>query len=205
MINFNAIKANIKKITVLGSALFFCLFFVGCSWVTTPSVIPDNGGMDEYDSQFISLLNELNTPLELLNYLSTCHYKEHDGAYTPYEFYNMKEGDCVDFGIFSCYVLHYHEYNVYSVPIFFLNESESAGHLLTVFEYKDTDADWYWGSTLDKYGVIDVSSLFSSVSPALNSIEACVNAYINFLGGSYTLASYEVNPWNYCGYRAITQ
>jgi len=42
--------------------LFFCLFFVGCSWVTAPLFIPDNGGMEEYDLQFISLLNELNTP-----------------------------------------------------------------------------------------------------------------------------------------------
>jgi len=192
-----------KKYFVLGMVIFFCLFFVGCSWVTTPPVIPDNGGMDEYDSQFISLLDELNTPLELLFFLSTCHYKEHEGAYTPYEFYIGKEGDCVDFSIFSCYVLHYHDYNVYSVPIFFLNES--AGHLLTIFEYKDTDADWYWGSKLDKYGVIDVSSLFNSVSTALDSIEACVESYVDFLGDSYTLASYEVHPWNYCGYRTITQ
>jgi len=56
-----------KKLFVLGIALFFCLFFVGCSWVTAPTVIPDNGEVDEYDSQFISLLNELNNPLELLN------------------------------------------------------------------------------------------------------------------------------------------
>jgi len=190
-----------KKLFVLGIALFFCLFFVGCSCVTTPPIIPDNGGMDEYDSQFISLLDKLNTPLELLFFLSTCHYEEHDGAYTLYEFSIGKEGDCVDFGIFNCYVLHYHDYNVYSVPIFFLNES--AGHLLTVFEYKDTDADWYWGSKLDKYGVIDVSCLFSSVSTVLDSIEDCVDLYIGWWGDTYTLESYEVNPWNYCGYRAI--
>jgi len=42
-----------KKLFVLGIALFFCLFFAGCSWVTTPPIIPDNGGMDEYDPQFI--------------------------------------------------------------------------------------------------------------------------------------------------------
>jgi len=173
-----------KKLFVLGIALFFCLFFVGCSWIITPTIIPDNGGMDEYDSQFISLLNRLNTPLALITFLSICHYKEHDGAYTPYEFSIEKEGDCVDFGIFNCYVLHYHDYNVYSVPVFFLYDYESAGHLLTVFEYKDTDLDWYWGSTLDKYGVIDVSSLLFSVSPALDSIEACVDAYIDFLGDS---------------------
>ena len=192
-----------KKLFVLGIALFFCLFFVGCSWVTAPTIISDNGGMDEYDSQFISLLDKLNTPLELITFLSTCHYEKHDSIYTPYEFYIKKEGDCVDFGIFNCYVLHYHDYNVYSVPIFFLNES--SGHLLTVFEYKDMDADWYWGSKLDKYGVIDVSCLFFSVSPALDSIEACVDAYIDFLGDSYTLASYEVRPWNYCGYRTMAQ
>jgi len=194
-----------KKLFVLGIVLFFCLFFGGCSWVTIPPIIPDNGGMDEYDPQFISLLNELNTPLKLLNFLSTCNYKEHDDTYTPYEFYIKKEGDCVDFGIFNCYVLHYHDYNVYSVPVFFLNDYESAGHLLTIFEYKDTDDDWYWGSTLDKYGVIDVSSFLSSVSLALNSIEACVDAYMDFLGDSYALASYEVNPWNYCGYRAMAR
>jgi len=188
-----------KKLFVLGMVLFFCLFYAGCSWVTTPPVIPDNGGMDEYDSEFISLLNELNTPLKLLNFLSTCHYKEHDGAYTPYEFYNKREGDCVDFSIFSCYILHYHDYKVYSVSIFFLNESE--GHLLTIFEYKDTDTDWYLGPRIDKYGVIDVSSLFTSVSMALDSIEACVNSYVEFLGDTYTLASYKVNSWNYCGYR----
>jgi len=56
-----------KKLFVLGVALFFCLFFTGCSWVITPPIIPDNGGIDEYDSQFISLLDKLNTPLELLN------------------------------------------------------------------------------------------------------------------------------------------
>jgi len=58
-----------KKLFVLGIALFFCLFFVGCSWVTVPPFIPDNGGMDEYDSQFISLLNELDTPSKLISYL----------------------------------------------------------------------------------------------------------------------------------------
>jgi len=39
--------------------------------------------------------------------------------------------------------------------------------------------------------------------PALDSIKACVDCYVAFLGDSYTLASYEVNPWNYCGYRTI--
>ena len=38
-------------------------------------------------------------------------------------------------------------------------------------------------------------------------VEACVNvnAYIDFLGDSYTLASYEIHPWNYCGYRSMAR
>ena len=86
-----------KKLFVLGIVLFFCLFYVGCSWITTLLIVPDNGGMYEYDSQFISILNELNTPSKLLNFLSTCHYKEHDGAYTPYEFY-INMGNCRGIG-----------------------------------------------------------------------------------------------------------
>ena len=188
-----------KKLFVLGIVLFFCLFFVGCSLMTAPLFIPDNGGMDEYNSQFISLIDKLTTPHKLLFFLSTCHYKEHDGAYTPYEFFTKKEGDCVDFSIFSCYVLHYHDYNVYSVPVFFL--SKSVGHLLTVFEYKDTDADWCWGDRMDKYGVIDVRNMLYSLCYDLDSIEACVNLYMEWWEDTYILESYEVNPWNYCGYR----
>ena len=55
---------------------------------------------------------------------------------------------------------------------------------------------------MDKYGVIDVWSLISSVSTPLDSIEACVDLYMSWWGNTYTLASYEVHPWNYCGYRA---
>ena len=45
-----------KKLFVLGVALFFCLFFAGFSGITKSLIIPDDGGMDEYDPQFISLL-----------------------------------------------------------------------------------------------------------------------------------------------------
>ena len=54
-----------KKLFVFIIVLFSCLFFVGCSGVTTPLIIPDNGGMDEYDPQFISLLDELKTPYQI--------------------------------------------------------------------------------------------------------------------------------------------
>ena len=48
-------------------------------------------------------------------------------------------------------------------------------------------------------------SLFSSVSTSLDSIKACVDCYVEFLGDAYTLASYEVNPWNYFSYGTIAR
>ena len=192
-----------KKIFVLGIALFFCLFFVGCSWVTAPPIIPDNGGMDEYDSQFISLLDKLNTPLKLLNFLSTCHYKKHDSLYTPYEFYIKKEGDCVDFSIFSYYVLHYHNYVVNSVRIQFFNES--SGHIITVFAHKNTDQ--YFEYTLAKYGYISGRNIYpTGYFNTLDTIEDCVYNFTKWPEGEvYIVKSYEVNPWNYFSYRTIAR
>ena len=41
-----------------------------------------------------------------------------------------------------------------------------------------------------RMGDLSGESLFSSVSTALDSIETCVDCYVEFLGDSYTLASY---------------
>ena len=189
-----------KKLFVLGIVLFFCLFFVGCSWIITPTIIPDNGGMDEYDPQFISLLNELDTPSKLMSYLKdSTQYVTHIGRYTPYEFFLKKEGDCADYSIFSCYVLHYHDYNVYSVYIEFFNEL--SGHVITVFEHKNTDQ--YSGYTLAKYGYISGRNIYpTGYFNTLDTIEDCVYNFTKWPEGEgYIVKSYEVHPWNYCGYR----
>jgi len=54
---------------------------------------------------------------------------------------------------------------------------------------------------MDKYGVIDVRNMLYSLCYDLESIETCVNCYMEWWEGVYILESYEVNPWNYCGYR----
>jgi len=191
-----------KKLFVLGMTLFFCLFFVGCSWVTTPTIIPDNGGMDEYDPQFISLLNELDTPSKLISYLKdTTQYGIHIGIYTPYEFFLKKEGDCADYSVFSCYVLHYHNYVAYSVRIDFFNVFSD--HVITVFEHKNTDQ--YSQYTLAKYGYISGRNIYpTGYFNTLDTIEDCVYNFTKWPEGEgYIVKSYDVNPWNYCDYRTI--
>ena len=130
-----------KKLFISGMILFFCLFFVGCNGGIIPEIVPDDGGMSSYDPKFISLLNELSNPLKLLDYLNeNTQYTKHYGMYTPYEFYLKKEGDCLDYAVFSCYVLNYHDYVVYNVYIKFLYEpGETEAHAITVFEHKATE------------------------------------------------------------------
>jgi len=180
-----------KKLFVLGIALFFCLFFVGCSWVTAPTIIPDNGGMDEYDPQFISLLNELDTPpSKLMSYLKdSTQYGIHIGIYTPYDFFLKKEGDCADYGVFSCYVLHYHNYVAYSVRIDFFNVFSD--HVITIFAH----------------GYISGRNIYpTGYFNTLDTIEDCVYNFTKWPEGEgYTVKSYEVYPWNYFSYRTITR
>jgi len=194
-----------KKFFVLSIILFLCLpSFVGCNGVTTPTTVPDDGGMGSYDSQFISLLNKLYNPWKLMDYLiDNIQYTKHTGIYTPYEFYLKKEGDCADYSVFSCYVLHYHDYVVYSVCIYFLYEpGEPAGHAITVFEHKATDQ--YFGFPyLAKYGYLSNHSLVLELIPpeGLDSIKDCVDDYMERWGEGYNLDYYTVNPWNYCDYK----
>jgi len=194
-----------KKLFISGMILFFYVFFVSCGGVTTPTTVPDDGGMGSYDSQFISLLNKLYNPWKLMDYLiDNTQYTEHYGIYTPYEFYLKKEGDCADYSVFSCYVLHYHDYVVYSVCIYFLHEpGETEGHVITVFEHKATDQ--YFGFILAKYGYFIDHKLCLTATPSLDSIKFCVDDYMERWGEEYNFDYYTINPWNYCDYKNMAR
>lgn len=194
-----------KKLFISGMILFFCVFFVSCSGGTTPPLtFPDDGGMGSYDPQFISLLNELYSPNKLAVYLiQNTQYKEHDGIYTPYEFYLRKEGDCADYSVFSCYVLHYHDRIAYSVIMLF--SDVEYGHAITVFESKkDIDDSLGWAPNMGKYSYF---TTYRYIIPAgtnpggFDTIKDCVDHYMEHWGSKHTLASYEVNPWNYFYYK----
>jgi len=193
-----------KKLLIYGMMLFFVIFLVSCSGITTPTTVPDDGGMDEYDPQFISLLNELNTPLKLMDYLlDNMQYKMTDVAYTPYEFYLKKEGDCGDYATFNCYVLHYNDYEVYWVYIIFANPNMHP-HAIAVFEHKATDNYWWWGP-IAKYGYFDVYNLVLngvSIYPRdFNTIGDCIDDLE--VSREESVESYEVYPWNFFDFKKI--
>jgi len=132
--------------------LFFCLLFlIGCVGNLSNLfllTVPDDGGMDEYDPNFISLIKNLNTPEKLSSWLkNNTTFKNNFGSLTPYEFYLKREGDCNDYKIFNCYVLHYNGYNVNQLNVKFNNLT---GHGLAIFENK--------GNKPYKYGIVNVKS-----------------------------------------------
>lgn len=192
-----------KKLLFLGVILFFgALFLIGCDVITIPYFVPDDGGMDEYDPQFISLLESLSNPLELHSWLSnnTQHETHGGNIYTPYEFYLNKKGICSDYSIFSCYVLHYNGYEVYNVCIYG-DFSLYSAHSITVYKYKYGES--YPGvpeATTGYYGYLNVDKLclMGGFDFTFNNIEACAYHLADYMG--VTIKSYEVNPWNYAWY-----
>ena len=45
-------KEKEKKYYFVILFLVLAIFYAGCNWITTLLIVPDNGGMGEYDSQF---------------------------------------------------------------------------------------------------------------------------------------------------------
>jgi len=191
-----------KRILVFSMLLFLSLlFFVGCdsSYPTVPDTFPDDGGMGSYDSQFISVINSLDDPWKLNVWLDeNVQYNADDIVYTPYDFYIHQEGQCADYSIFNCFVLHYHDYVVHNVQVYFIPEPElSSSHAITVYETKAEDAAEYWFWKWDKYGYLSVNEFNpGGVGKDFNSIEDCVNHYMS-KNSKYKYSHHVIHPWNH--------
>ena len=69
----------------------------------------------EYSEMFSEVVNQLNTPEKLLEYMRD-NFTEawHEGhiSYSPEVFFNIKEGGCKELATFGSYVLDQHGYEV---------------------------------------------------------------------------------------------
>ena len=179
-----------KKLFFYGLSFFIVVtVLAGCGGVIpspTTSTVPENGGMEQYDSKFVSLVENLNTPEKIETWLeNNISYKKHDGKYTPYEFYLKKEGDCGDYTTFICYVLHHHSYEVSRMRISPNNNDTT--HAFVIFQ--------------DKYG--QGYDLFTPYE--LWTHLDTIGEWVGFMGwklGWNTIGwTYETHPWNYFEYR----
>jgi hypothetical protein len=151
------------------------------------SFIPDVLGMGLYqgDSEFVSLLYQLDSPQKICQYMEKYFsYKLLNGPHSPYQTYLSKEGDCCDHAIFANCLAHFHGYESNIVNIAWTN-----GHSHSIVVY-------------DMGNHYTYSSVYLYFSQSFNSIEACVNHCTSRFG--YILSDYEVFDWDYYNYRNIT-
>lgn len=124
--------------------LILLIFFLsGCV------VFDLNGWVVPDDPEFLALIEELDTPQKIGNYmLENFTYEIHD-FYTldPYELWQTKKGDCDDFSAFGVFMADYHNYETYQVEIF---DNTWFTHYVAVYDeniwYSITDCqDYYFG------------------------------------------------------------
>ena len=72
------------------------------------------------DAEFIALVQELDTPLKICQYMKDNFTYELHLLYTPnpYILWQTKKGDCNDFATFGVFIADYHGYETYQIKIY---------------------------------------------------------------------------------------
>lgn len=113
-----------KKLLIL---LIFIFFLSGCGIYNLNSfVLPD-------DIEFLALVQELNTPEKICQYMADNFvYEPHNILLVPYQLYITKKGDCDDFAIFGIFFANYHNYETYQIALFY--KDIRYNHYLAVYK-----------------------------------------------------------------------
>ena len=84
-------------------------------------VLPD-------DIEFIECINGLDTLDKIMGYMKDNFIPTpHKPAYSPYEMWKYKKGDCNDYSNFAVFVAHYHGWEVYQILVNFGNYAHMMG------------------------------------------------------------------------------
>ena len=116
-----------KKLLVL--FILLTLFSSGCGsglYDLNLFTIPD-------DAEFLALVQELDTPKKICQYmLDNFTYEIHD-FYTldPYTLWQTKKGDCNDYASLGIFIANYHNYETYQIAISYSNTLIK--HMLAVY------------------------------------------------------------------------
>ena len=112
--------------------LILSIFLLSGCGIYNPSnfVMPD-------DLEFITLIQELDTPEKICQYMTdNFGYEEHLLAtLTPHQLYLNKKGDCDDFSTFGVFLANYHNYETYQIQIYF----KSSVFFHTIAIYKENN------------------------------------------------------------------
>lgn len=104
----------------------------------------------EDDLEFMAMVEKLNTPQEIADYMrDNFTYEEHK-FYTPdpYTLWKTEKGDCNDFATFGIFIAHWHGYEIYLIKIYYSGTFEK--HCIAVYVEDDglsfTDCQYYFNN-----------------------------------------------------------
>jgi len=156
--------------------IILTIFLSGCGiYNLSFFTIPD-------DTEFLTLIEELDTPEKIGNYmLDNFIYESHPYyVLSPYQLYKSGKGDCNDFSAFFIFIANYHNYETYQIHIFF--KEKSIKHMLGVYLEND------------KYNFSDNQYYIFVNSPDFKTIINYYNAFlINLTWSKYIVYDYNMN------------
>jgi len=104
-----------KKIFLIISILSI-LFLTGCG------IFNLNGWIwPEDDLEFMAMIEELNTPQKISDYMKENFIYEAHALWTPspYTLWKTKKGDCNDMSSYGSFIANWHDYETYQIQIFY--------------------------------------------------------------------------------------
>lgn len=120
-----------EKILLIISILSI-IFLAGCGGLFNLGgwICPD-------DLEFIMLIEELDTPQIISDYMIANFKYEAHRIYTPspYILWKTEKGDCNDFSTFGSWVAHRHGYETYQIETFYNDSSNQ--HCIAVYVEND--------------------------------------------------------------------
>jgi len=164
-----------KKLLVL--FIILTIFLSGCGiYHLSNFALPD-------DTEFLALIQELDTPEKIGNYMiKNFTYQIHD-FYTPdpYTLYLIKKGDCNDFATFGIFIANNHGYETYQIKISYINTFTS--HIIVVYK----ENEYYTFSENQYYYPVNYNNFFDIVE---------LNSYWTYLSSKYIWSKYVVYDYN---------
>lgn len=127
--------------TLLVLFVISAIFLSGCSVFNLNNFILPN------DTEFIALVEELDTPQKIGDYMLDNFTYEFHNLYAPdpYSLWELKKGDCNDFVTFGIFVANYHGYKTYQIEIF---NNTAINHWIAVYVenngFSITDNQYYF-------------------------------------------------------------
>jgi len=96
--------------------MFLISILAGCGAFNLSNwVCPD-------DLEFITTIEELDTPQKISDYMIDNFTHERHGLWTPspYTLWKTGKGDCNDFATFGVFVAHWHGYETYTIKLIYI-------------------------------------------------------------------------------------